>query len=122
MNDREPKKGHQMNVHITSSQVSRAHDVAGLAPEAIADLVEATTSAAIGIFPTDLAEEPFRAHRLSGEAADEPALARDVAIFRFASSVASFGVKQVLRRRQADREREAAEREKATRSARVSSR
>jgi hypothetical protein len=108
-----------MSIAITPSHLERARDVVGYPTEAVADLVESKTSAAIGIFPTNVVEEPWRAHHLSGVVGDVP---EDVAVFRFESSTASFHVKQELRLREEDREREAAEREKAKRSARASSR
>jgi hypothetical protein len=108
-----------MNISITPSHLERAYNAVGQTPEAVADRVESDAVPAIGIFPTNLVEEPWRAHRLSG---DDAALAPDVVVFRFESSTASFRVKQELRRRELEREREEAEREKAKRSAREVSR
>jgi hypothetical protein len=91
-----------MNTRITPSHIARAHNVVGFAPEAIADLVESETSTTIGIFPTNLIEEPWRAHHLAGEAVDD--VSERVAILRFENSMASFRVKQVLQRRERERE------------------
>lgn len=107
-----------MNISITQAHLERAHNAVGQALEAVADLVESEATPAIGIFPTRPAEEPWRAHHLSGEVGESD----DVAVFRFESSTSSFRVQQELRRRQAEREREEAEREKVKRTAREVSR
>ena len=68
-----------MNITITQAHLARAHNAVGQAPEAVADLVESEATPAIGVFPTNLVEEPWRAHHLSGEAGDDAAL-EDVAV------------------------------------------
>jgi hypothetical protein len=100
-----------MNIRITPSHIARARNVAGLAAEEIADLVKSEASTTIGIFPTNVIEEPWRAHHLYGVAIDD--LSEGVAIFRFENSTASSNVKQVLRRRALEK----AEREKGKRRA-----
>jgi hypothetical protein len=92
-----------MNVRITSSHIAQARNVIGLAAEEIARLVESETSTTIGIFPTNLIEEPWRAHHLFGAASDD--VSKSVAIFQFESSIASFRMKQLLREREKEREK-----------------
>jgi hypothetical protein len=96
-----------MNITITKPHIARAQNVVGQAPEAIADLVESEGATVIGIFPTHLVEEPWRAHLLAGEAVVE--ITEDVAILWFESSTASFGVKQIIRLRELKRKEEAEE-------------
>jgi hypothetical protein len=100
-----------MNIQITSSHVARARDVAELTVEGIALLVEAQTATAVGIFPTNFATEPWRAHHLGGAFVDE--ISASVMILKFENSTASFRVKQLLQERA--KEREKAEREKSKR-------
>ena len=47
-----------MNITITQAHLARAHNAVGQAPEAVADLVKSEATAAIGVFPTNLVEEP----------------------------------------------------------------
>jgi hypothetical protein len=86
-----------MNIRILPSHVARARNVVGLTTAEVTGLVESERSTTIGIFPTNLINEPWRAHHLSGVAIDD--VSEDVAIFQFENSTASFHVKQLLKER-----------------------
>ena len=98
-----------MNIRITPSAIALARDVTALSDEEVARLAEDSGSpSVIGIFPTGYENDPWRAHLLCGEPVDD--VSEGINIFRFESSLASFRVKQFLRRRDRKKSKQRGER------------
>jgi hypothetical protein len=88
-----------MNVHLTSSTIARALDIGDLGPEEAALLVQKTPQPIVlGVFPGGEQATGMWVHVLRGgdcvEDANDP---QQVAVLKFATSVASFAVKQICR-------------------------
>jgi hypothetical protein len=81
---------------FTPSVAEQARDVSRLTAEEAACLVKESASLMVlGIFPAHYVDEPWRAHLLRGEPADDVSGA---VVLRFPNSMACFRVKQILRR------------------------
>jgi hypothetical protein len=93
-----------VHINIPASAIALARDISGLTAEEAADLAEKSEAAVvIGIFSVGLHFACERwVHLLRGEPVEDAS--EGVSIFQFESSMASFRVKQVLRRRQREKD------------------
>jgi hypothetical protein len=97
-----------MKIICRDLAIEQARVVAGLEPEAIADLVDqASQPTVLGVFPIGNTADGLRwVHTLRGgpvAAADD---SQQVAVLAFPTSAASFAVKQVCRCREREREQQ----------------